>query len=105
MINSKDLVLDNRVFGKKYWLIDVKPSYEYVDGAKTDKVDGYKYIVVLPEMKMEKLSVKIAGNQIVDAPDGYAECRFEELKVTPYVSAGNINLAATATNIVLNGKQ
>lgn len=104
MINAKNLILDNRVFGKKMWLIEVKPSYEYVDGAKTERIDGYKYTVVLPDLKMEKLSVKIAGNQICEAPDGYAECRFEELKVTPYVSGGNINLSATATNIVLNSK-
>lgn len=40
-------------------LADITPSYEYKNGERTDKLEGYRYAVVLPSHKMEKIGVKV----------------------------------------------
>ena len=47
--------------GSKLLLIDVIPSYAYVDGRRTSTVTGYKYIVILEENKFDRLSVRTAA--------------------------------------------
>ena len=54
--------------GSKLLLIDVIPSYAYVDGRRTSTVTGYKYIVILEENKFDRLSVRIDGDKQIDNP-------------------------------------
>lgn len=41
-------------------LDEVKPSYEYKDNVKTDKVNGLKVTVVFPANRYERLTVTVA---------------------------------------------
>ena len=53
-----DIKVDvDKTFGRKFWLVDVAPVYEYKDGNKTDHLEGYRYTVTLPvqvEMKASR---------------------------------------------------
>lgn len=96
-----DLIIDPKSLGNKFWLVDVSPAYEYKDGKRTDTVTGYRYAVALPEKGLEKINVKIDGKQLLDAPEGYAEVRFEGLEVFVYWSRGDYAVGAKATGISL----
>lgn len=56
-----DLKIDPKSLGQTMLLADISPSYEYKDGERTEKLEGYRYSVVLPARKMEKLGIK--GNR------------------------------------------
>ena len=87
-----DLKIDPSSLGETFLLADITPSYEYKDGERTDKLDGYRYSVVLPAHKMEKLSVKVSNKiPLVDIenseeiPIGTA-VKFSNLEVGSYYS-------------------
>jgi len=95
----------DKTFGKKYWLVDVAPVYEYKDGEKTDNVAAYRYTVTLPEKNFEKIGVKIPGMPVVDHVDGYAECKFAGLEAGVYQSGRDFAISAKADSIELIGKK
>ena len=68
-----DLIIDPRSLGSKLWLVEVSPAYEYRENRKTDTVLGYRYTVAMPEKGLDKINVRIDGDKLMDAPDGYAE--------------------------------
>ena len=68
-----DLTIDPRSLGNKLWLVEVSPAYEYQNNRRTDTVLGYRYTVALPEKGLDKINVRIDGDKLMDAPDGYAE--------------------------------
>ena len=72
-----DLIIDPRSLGSKLWLVEVSPAYEYRENRKTDTVLGYRYTVAMPEKGLDKINVRIDGDKRMDAPDGYAEVRFD----------------------------
>lgn len=96
-----DLTISPKSLGDKLWLVDVSPAYEYKDGKRTDTVLGYRYSIALPEKGLDKIDVKIDGQQQVEAPDGYAEVRFDALEVFVYWSKGDYHVGAKATGIHL----
>ena len=75
-----DLTIDPRSLGNKLWLVEVSPAYEYQNNRRTDTVLGYRYTVALPEKGLDKINVRIDGDKLMDAPDGYAEVRFDGLE-------------------------
>ena len=78
-------------------LVDIRPYYNYTDGVRSQAPVGYIYDVCLPLHKMDKLSVKIEGKQLMDAPQGGAiPVEFVNLIARPYVDR-NGRLAVTAT--------
>ena len=78
-------------------LVDIRPYYNYTDGVRSQDPVGYIYDVCLPLHKMDKLSVKIEGKQLMDAPQGGAiPVEFVNLIARPYVDR-NGRLAVTAT--------
>lgn len=79
-----DLIIDPRSLGSKLWLVEVSPAYEYRENRKTDTVLGYRYTVAMPEKGLDKINVRIDGDKRMDAPDGYAEVRFDGLEVFIY---------------------
>ena len=83
-----DLIIDPRSLGSKLWLVEVSPAYEYRENRKTDTVLGYRYTVAMPEKGLDKINVRIDGDKRMDAPDGYAEVRFDGLEVFIYWSLG-----------------
>ena len=88
MLNIRDLKIDPASLGAKKLLVDIVPTYEYKDGHRTETVTGYRYIVALPDLSLEKLGVKIGGKQLMEKPDGYAEVEFSGLEVSAYESQG-----------------
>lgn len=79
-----DLIVSPKSLGDKLWLVDVSPAYEYKDGKRTDTVLGYRYSVALPEKGLDKVDVRIDGQQQTEAPNGYVEVRFDGLEVFIY---------------------
>lgn len=96
-----DLIIDPRSLGNKLWLVDVTPAYEYQNNKRTDTVLGYRYAVALPEKGLAKINVRIDGDKRMEAPDGYAEVRFDDLEVFIYWSQGQPQVGAKATGIHL----
>ena len=94
-----DLIVSPKSLGDKLWLVDVSPAYEYKDGKRTDTVLGYRYSVALPEKGLDKVDVRIDGQQQTEAPNGYVEVRFDGLEVFIYWSKGDYHVGAKATGI------
>ena len=94
-----DLVIAPSSLGSKLWLVDVAPAYEYKKGQRTDSITGYRYVIVMPDKQMDKISVRIDGKKLMDSPDGYAEVRFDGLEVFVYWARGDYSVGAKATGI------
>lgn len=101
MLKLSDLKIDASSLGARLWLVSIEPYYTYKDGSRTDEVEGHKYVVTLPDLNFEKLAVKIPGKQLCEAPDGYAQCKFQGLELTAYQYDKTIAISAKATNIEL----
>lgn len=101
MINIRDLRIDPASLGGRMLLVDITPAYVYKDGIKTKDISGYKYAVALPEHHLEKITVKIDGEQQIDLPNGYVDVAFVGLEVVPYEMQGHIQIAAKAAGIKL----
>ena len=96
-----DLIVSPKSLGDKLWLVDVSPAYEYQNNRRTDTVLGYRYSIAMPEHGLDKVDVRIDGQQQMDAPDGYVEVRFDNLEVFIYWSKGDYPVGAKATGIHL----
>ena len=79
--------------------MDVSPAYEYQNNRRTDTVLGYRYSIAMPERGLDKVDVRIDGQQQMDAPNGYEEVRFDNLEVFIYWSKGDYHVGAKATGI------
>lgn len=100
-VNLGGLRIAVESFGKEMMLTAVKPYYAYVDGKRTDTVQGYAYTVALPELRFAMLSVKIEGEKQLEAPQGgYTSVQFVGLAVKLYYDSNNkVQLSAKATGI------
>lgn len=101
MLKITELEVKTQSLGNKLWLVEVSPAFAYVNNRKTDTILGYRYTVALPEKGLEKINVRIDGDKLMDAPDGYAEVRFDNLEVFIYWSQGQPQVGAKATGIHL----
>lgn len=106
MINIKEVVIDSyKTLGNSMFLTEVRPYYEYKDGVKSNNVAGYKYSVCRKK-DLEKIDVKIAGKQLVEAPqEGYIEVKFNDLAMSLYMMEGKPQVTASASSISVVGKQ
>lgn len=69
-LNLKNIVIDvNSTLGNKFFLTGVSPYYSYENGKKTEKIEGYKYTVAVVSMNLDKISVKISGDQKISLED------------------------------------
>ena len=96
-----DLIIDPKSLGNKLWLVDIAPVYEYKDNRRTDNITGYRYTVAMPERCLDKINVKIDGEQLIEKPEGYAEVKFTGLEVFIYWLNGQPQVGAKATAITL----
>lgn len=96
-----DLTIDPKSLGTKFLLVGVAPVNEYKDGTRTNNVSGYRYTVVLPDKKMEKIGVKIEGAKLMDEPEGYVEVSFRDLEIYFYFSNKEPQVGARAKGIAL----
>ena len=94
-----DLIVSPKSLGDKLWLVEVSPAYEYQNNRRTDTVLGYRYSIAMPERGLDKVDVRIDGQQQMDAPNGYEEVRFDNLEVFIYWSKGDYHVGAKATGI------
>lgn len=100
MLNLSDLIIDPRSVGKRLFLVNVKPVYEYRDGHRvSDEVVGFKYDIAMPEHQMEKLSVRIDGKCRMDEPESFEPVVLEGLKLSLYWTPNGHQIRATATGI------
>ena len=86
-INITDFKLDTSALGSELYLADVQPNYEYKDGKKTDKMLGYKYFVVVPALKMEKIGVKVDSMELefdLDEIPIMKKIEFDNLELRPF---------------------
>ena len=95
-----DLIVSPKSLGDKLWLVDVSPAYEYQNNRRTDTVLGYRYSIAMPEHGLDKVDVRIDGQQQMDAPDGYVEVRFDNLEVFIYWSKGDDHVGARGILLV-----
>ena len=97
----RDLRIDPASLGEKMLLVEIIPSYEYKDGVKTNNIIAHRYVVALPKHNLEKISVRIDGEQLMDKPEGFVEVEFENLEVGAYEKNGFVQFTAKATDIRL----
>lgn len=106
MLSIRDVKIDNGSLGQKKLLTGVQPAYEYKDGKRTDNITGYRYEVALVSHNLDKLSVRIDGKQLMDAPeDGFIEVEFTGLEVGAYEKDGHVLFTAKATGIAPAGRK
>ena len=101
MLNIRDLRIDPASLGEKKLLVEIIPAYEYKDGVKTNNIIAHRYVVALPKHNLEKIGVRIDGEQLMDKPEGFVEVEFENLEVFAYEMRGTIQISAKATDIRL----
>ena len=83
-------------------LVGVTPDLYGSDKVRHDVAVGYKYEVMLPSHRFDKLTVKIPGLQLMDTPVSGHEptVDFENLVIKPYVDRnGRLAFTATATGV------
>ena len=101
MLKITDVIIDPQALGNKLWLVDVQPAYRYVDGHRTDTITGYRYTIALPEKGLEKINVRIDGEQKMEVPNGFTEVSFCDLELYIYWSQNQPQVGARATDIQL----
>ena len=77
--------------------------FPWYDGDNTRTCD-FKRVGQRPRTArkgLDKINVRIDGDKRMDAPDGYAEVRFDGLEVFIYWSQGQPQVGARATGIHL----
>lgn len=108
-IQLKDLTINNDSVGKTFFLVNQQPYYSYIDGKKTDKVEGTAFDIAIVEQNLEKLRVKIANpNLTIDMKEkNMIQVQFDNLKVSMYQDFRNnnqIKFKATASAIKKAGE-
>lgn len=103
MLKISSLFIDPRSLGETIYLVDVSPIYQYTEDKKrTDIISGYRYMIALPKMKMEKIGVKIDGAQQISINEGdLILVKFETLIVSLYqdYTTKEIGVRASASGI------
>ena len=101
-----ELIISPKSLGNKLWLVDVMPAYAYNNNVRTDVISGYRYSVALPEKGLDKINVRIDGDQQMEKPEsGYIEVTFTGLEVFIYWQNGQPQVGAKATGIALAGNK
>jgi hypothetical protein len=72
-----DLIISPESLGKKLWLVDIAPVYEYKENRRTENITGYRYTVAMPERSLDKISIKIDGKQQVENRKGMRKLHFQ----------------------------
>lgn len=100
MIKLSNVAIDSKgTLGSVLLLTGISPVYEYANGARTGNVTGYKYEVALPERRLDKIDVVIAGPQLMDAPEGNQQVHVEGLELYIGWGRNGYELKARATGI------
>lgn len=103
-INQCSIDADKTV-GNKLLLTNVQPAYKWVDGKPTRDLEGYKYEVASEKLGLDKLSVKIEGDQKLEFNGKLEQVKFEGLEMSIYWRNETPMISAKATNIYAVRKQ
>ena len=100
-VKISGLHVDVEDFGREMLVTGVLPYYIYENGARTDKVEGYKYETVFPRHGFEKLDVKVPGEKRFEVPASqHVAVRYDGLEVKLYFDNSNhARLTARATDV------
>lgn len=109
MIKITDLNLTLPPEVKTYMLCGLRPFNAYVNGERSNTLAGYVYEICFPELRYEKLSVKVPIEEMtlpliaLDEPIPVgAPVIVSGLTIRSYMSKGLVNLSATAKKIRLD---
>lgn len=100
-MNNANLYLSPECLGTII-LVSVSPDYYGLDKERHAEIQGYKYEVMLPQHRYDKLVIKILGAQLMDSPisGNEPQVTFEGLRVRPYVDrTGRMAYTASATGV------
>lgn len=90
--------------GKEFYCVETSVGYHYEDNKRTDKITGIKYVVAIPKLAFEKLSVLVLGQEkpIFELETGdMIPVKFEGLEATPYLDNNRqLQLSLKATSVV-----
>lgn len=91
---------------KHFRIVQIAERKKYVDGVRTDAVDGYSVTVLVPECENKLLTVKVPtlGDVDENAVTATKRIAFDGLEVTPYVMDGFIKISARAKGMHLADK-
>lgn len=100
MLEIVDVVIDDKkTIGENPILVEVKPKFRYENNQKTEEIVGYAYIIVLPDKRFEKLSVKIDGKQQMESPECGVPVEFDNLEIFIYRMREQYMVGARATGV------
>lgn len=108
-----------KTIGKDLRLVDIRENYLYEDGKRTDKLNGYSFIVLVPALGFEKIAVRIKDinniKQWEEALEPFQDeegeevipeisVEFEKIKIKLYQNYNSlqkeIEMSVTAENII-----
>ncbi len=98
-MNISKIPIDVRKLLHSTLLISVSPSYEYLNGSRTNTIVGYKYGVILPEFAYERIYVKIPGEKQMEVSEDAIPVRFEEVEARLYCIDGRCDISVSASSI------
>lgn len=98
-MNTNMIYLAPECLGTQIELVEITPDYYGESRERQAQPVGYRYSVLLREHASDKIVVKIAGPQQMEAPVSGAGVmvRFDTLRVRPYVNRATGQLAYSAT--------
>ena len=86
--------------GGEYLATATNDWYEFVNGAKSDKLLGTTVRVVLPKRGFDRLNVKVCKPSNIDIPEnGTVPVRFENLILTLYRTDNGFDVSARADSV------
>ncbi|MBA4537053.1 hypothetical protein H1Z61_07815 [Bacillus aquiflavi] len=100
-INVKDLI-DLSKLGNTMLLVEPPEAYtKFVDGERTDEIEGYKYSVVLVDHNYDKIQVKVEEQTAsISLEKGETvKVQFENLEVFPFSFNNRIGLSFKAKSV------
>lgn len=99
------LFIDNKCLGNEMILLNSYPYYMYKNNVKTEQIEGFSYVVLLPNHGYNALSVKIPGNKILQLKIGQTlPVQFENLTLKIYLDSDKKpRLSAKASGIKVVG--
>lgn len=103
-MDIRNLVIDaEQTLGDTFLLTDIQPSYIYDSNNKrTTNISGYKYVVAVPKLSLDKIAVKIEGELKLEKPDNdYPKVEFIELELSIYWTSQGYQVSAKAKDIML----
>jgi len=100
MIKLSDIKIDAyATLGENMLLTDITPAYVYLNGRKTEEVEGFKYTVACQHLNLDKVSIKILGKKQLEMSEKFEKVRFDGLALSVYIREGQPQISAKAEKI------